>query len=81
MEAIEDKPDVRVVGAAHDLPGIAVIVDMPAPGKRLLADLQPAFLGTLAQFAEVGGRPVDPAKRVRRDVGADEDEVRPPVPA
>src|SRR3546814_12182172 len=63
-------------GAAHDLPGIAVVVDVSPPGKRLVADAQAAPRRALAQLVKVGGGPVDAAARQRRDAGADEHEIR-----
>ena len=64
-----------MIGAADDLPGIAVVVDVPAPGERLVADAQPALCSSFAELVEVGGRAVDPAERDRRDVGADQHQV------
>jgi hypothetical protein len=32
VETVEDQADGRVVGAADDLPGVAVVVDVAAPG-------------------------------------------------
>ena len=73
VPAVEDHADARVVGAAHDLPGVAVVGDVPAPGERLEADLDAEAVGDLAELAQVRRRPVDAAERRRRDVGADED--------
>ena len=75
VEAVEDQADVRMIGAAHDLPGVAVVVDVPAPGERLVADAQAALGRALAEFAEIGGGAVDAAQRHRRDVGADQHQV------
>ena len=72
---VEDQADVRVVGAAHDLPGVAMVVDVPAPGERLVADAQAARRRPLAELAEVVGGAVDAAERDRRDVGADQHQV------
>ena len=40
-KTVEDQADVGMIGAAHDLPGVAMVVDVPAPGQRLVADPQP----------------------------------------
>ena len=77
VERIEDEADGGMVGAPHDLPGVAMVVDVAAPGERLVADAEPALGGPLAELAEVGGGAVDPAERSRRDVGADQHQVRP----
>ena len=58
MEAVEHQADGRMVGAAHRLPGVAVVVDVAAPGQRLEADAQAALGGPLAQLV---------AGRLRRD--------------
>ena len=73
VPAVEDQSDAGVVGAPHDLPGVAVVVDVPAPGQRLEADLHAEIVGDLAELAEIVRGPVDAAERYRRDVGADED--------
>ena len=65
VEAVEDQADIRVVGAAHDLPGVAVVVDVPAPGERLVADAQAALGRPLAEFAKIGRGAVDAAERQR----------------
>ena len=75
VEGVEHQPDGGVVGAADHLPGVAVVVDVPAPGERLEADAQAALRRPLAELAKVGRRAVDAAERIRRDVGADEQEV------
>ena len=68
VKTVEDQADIGVVGAAHDLPGVAVVVDVTAPGEGLVADAEVAGLGALAELAEIGGGAVDPAERfgVRR---------------
>ena len=73
VPAVEDQADARVVGAAHDLPGVAIVRDVPAPGQRLEADLDAEAFGDLPKLAQVRRRPVDAAERRRRDVRADED--------
>ena len=75
VEGVEDQPDVGMVGAADDLPGVAMVVDVAAPGQRLVADAQAALRRALAELAEVGGGAVDAAERERRDVGADQHQV------
>ncbi len=52
-----------------------MIVDVPAPGQRLVADPQAPFGGALAELVEVGRGAVDAAQRDRRDVGADQHQV------
>ena len=75
VEGIEDDPDFRPVGAAHDLPGVAIVEDMPPPGQRLVADAQAPPSRTLAKLGEIGGEPVDAGQGFRRDAGADEEQV------
>ena len=75
VEAVEHQPDRRMVGAAHRLPGVAVVVDVAAPGQRLEGDAQAAFGGALAELAQVGGGALDAAQGVKRDVAADHQQV------
>ena len=75
MKTVENDADRFVVGAPHDLPGVAVVVDVTSPGERLIADAQAARGGAFAQFAEIGGRAVDAAERGRRDIAADQHQV------
>ena len=68
VEAVEDQADVGVIGAAHDLPGVAMVVDVPAPGQRLVAD---AHAGARARARPVRGSRrrrgrCRPAQRARR---------------
>ena len=73
VPAVENDADPGVVGAANDLPGVAVVEDVTAPGQRLEAHLDAEAVGDAAQIAQVVRRPVDAAEAERRDVGADED--------
>ena len=52
-----------------------MIIDVPAPGQRLVADTDAAFGGTLAQLVKIPCRPVDAAKRGGRDVRADQHQI------
>src|ERR1700746_2056613 len=63
METVENNADGGMIGAAHDLPGIAVVADMPAPGQRLIADAQAPRGSPLAKLAQVLRGAVDAAKR------------------
>ena len=38
VEAVDAQPERRVVGPAHDVPGLLVGVDVRAPGQRLVGD-------------------------------------------
>ena len=71
----EHQADGRMVGAPHRLPGVAVVVDVAAPGQRLEGDAQAAPGGALAQLAQVGGGAVDAAQRFGRHVAADHQEI------
>jgi hypothetical protein len=72
MKAVEDEANGRVIGAADDLPGVAVVVNMPPPGERLIADADAAFSGELAQFMKIGSGAIQSGKRVGRNIAADE---------
>ena len=75
VEGVEDQPDVRMVRAPDDLPGVAMVADVPAPGERLVADAQAASRRQLAERLEIVGCPVDPAECQRRDVGAHKHQI------
>ena len=75
MEGVEHQADRRVIGAPHHLPGVAVVVDVAAPGQRLEADAQAALGRALAELAEIGGGAVDAAERFRRHVAAHHQQV------
>ena len=62
METVDDQPDIGVVGAADDLPGVPVVPDMPPPGKRLVTDAQIAPRRALSELAQIIGRSVDTAQ-------------------
>jgi transposase len=64
-----------MVRPPHDFPGIAVIVDVASPCKRLEADADSVPRRPFAELVEIGGGAVDAAKRHGRQVGADEDQV------
>ena len=64
VKGVQDQADRLVVGAAHDFPGVAVIIDMPPPGQRLVADAQAAPRRPFAQFAEILGGPIDAAEGI-----------------
>src|SRR5919106_2284981 len=62
MKGVENQPDRGMIGPAHDFPGVTMVVDITAPGQRLVADPEPAPRRALAEFTEVGGRTIDAAK-------------------
>ena len=65
METVEDKTDVGMICPADHLPRIAVVVDVAAPGQRLVAYAHAPIRRDGAQLGKVVRRPVDPAKRLR----------------
>ena len=75
VETVEDQADAGVIGATHNLPGVAVIVDVPAPGESLVPDTDVKACGDIPEFAEIGGRPVDAAECSRRHVRAHQHQV------
>ena len=75
VEAVEAGADGRVVGLLHDPPGTAVVVDVPAPGERLVRDPYAVALREVAEPAQLVGRHVVVVDRRRPDVAADEQRV------
>lgn len=68
MKTVKDQADIGMVCPADHFPGIPVIVDVTAPGERLVADADAMLCGAFAQFLEIGGGPVDAAQRDWRDI-------------
>ena len=65
VEGIEDQADVRMIGTAYDLPGVAVVVDVATPGERFIADADAAPCRPFAKFTKIVGCAVDAAQRDR----------------
>ncbi|MCY1522215.1 hypothetical protein D9M68_570600 [compost metagenome] len=76
VEAVEDQPEVRVVGALHDVPGLGVARGVAAPGQRLEAHAQVAARGALGQLVQLGGGARRVVHRQRRGVGAAQHQRR-----
>ena len=75
METVENDADIGVVGTPHDLPGVAVIVDVAAPGQGLVADAETSPGRALAEFTQVTGSAIDSPQRQRGDAGTYQHEV------
>src|SRR5215207_7564672 len=75
MKTVENDADRCVIGAPHDLPGVAVVVDVTSPGEPLIADAQAPRAGPFAQLAKIGRRTIDAAERSWRDVAADQHQI------
>src|SRR5690606_3017422 len=75
MEAIENDADIGMICAPYDFPGVPVIVDVAAPGERLVAHPQLPSRCALAQFAQIFRRAVDAAKGKGRHAGANQHQV------
>jgi hypothetical protein len=55
VEGVQAGAERRVVGGLHDPPRVVVLVDVPAPGERLVGDLQAVPGGPLGQRAQLRG--------------------------
>ena len=76
VEAVEHKTDSWVVGAADGFPGIAVVIDVPAPRKRLEGDAQAALGWPVPPSSlQVCSRTIDAAEAVGGDIAADHEQV------
>ena len=75
VEGVEDQADMGMVGAPHRLPGLAVVVDVPAPAQGLEADGDPVGLRQLAQLVQIGGDPAHVVDGVGRDAAADQQQA------
>src|SRR6185312_6619518 len=77
VKAVEDQAERRMTHFPDHRPGIPMIEHVPAPGERLVADPQVPPGGTLGELAEVGYDPASISARCRRDVGAEQQLLRP----
>src|SRR5258707_1310917 len=68
VEAVEHQPDGWMIGAAHHLPGVAIVVDVRAPRERLERNTKASPRPPLAKLAEVGRRAVNAAQRIGRHI-------------
>ena len=75
MEGIEHQSDGGMPGSPHDLPRVAVVVDVATPGESLEGDAHPAIGRPLPELMKVGRGPVDASKRFGRDVAADHQQI------
>src|SRR5690606_1605231 len=75
MKTVEDKADIGVVGAAHDLPCIAVVADMATPGECFITDAQIAPRRSFAKLAKIICSAVDAADSGWRHVRTDQNEI------
>lgn len=75
MEAVEDQPEVRLVGPPHQVPGLLPGVHLAPPGQRLVADAQAADGGALGQLPEVIGQQRRFAEGIGSDVAAHQHQV------
>ncbi len=62
-------------GAAHDLPCIAQISDMPPPGNGLITNPKAPAGRPFAQNVQIGRHPVDPAQGCRIGTGAQLNQI------
>ncbi|VVT44457.1 hypothetical protein BOS5A_10478 [Bosea sp. EC-HK365B] len=75
MEAVEDQADIRMVGAPHHLPGVAMVVDEAAPAQRLEADTHAMPFRQIAEIVKILGHAVDAAEGGRMRARADQHEI------
>ena len=76
VEGVQAGAERRVVGRRDDPPGVVVLVDVAAPGERLVGDPQPALGGALGERVQLLGGERVVVDRVGRDVRADQHRRR-----
>ena len=64
-----------MIGASHDLPGIAVVVDVASPGQRLDSRRASRALRRARPARGNIRRAIDATERDRRDVAADQQQI------
>ena len=75
VEAVEADAERGMVGALHDPPRVLVVVDVATPRERLVRDPQPASGRALGQLVQLGGGERVVVDRIRRDVGAHQQQL------
>ena len=75
VERVQAGAERGVVGGLDDPPRVVVLADVPAPGQRLVGDLQAALVGAVGERVQLLGGELVVVDRVRRDVRADQDRV------
>jgi hypothetical protein len=48
VDGVEYETDCRMVGAAHHVPGVAIVMDVAPPGERLEGNSDGEFSGGIA---------------------------------
>ena len=75
VETIENDPNRLVIGAADDLPGVAIVVDVTSPGERLEADAHAMRSRKFAQGVEIRRGAINSPERGRRNIAADQQQI------
>ena len=53
VKAVQNKPNIIMVGALDNVPSVPVIVDMTSPGQCFVTDAQPSFFRARSEFVKV----------------------------
>ena len=53
VEAVEAGPDPGVVGGLHEVPGVVVFGDEPAPGQSFVGDIHAMAVGQVAEATQL----------------------------
>ena len=76
METVEDDAEIVAVGLGDDLPGGRPILDVAAPGQRLVAEPQTVLAPEIGEVGEIRGDAVDVGRRLLRDRRAEAQQGR-----
>ena len=66
-----------MIGATHDLPGVAIVVDVTPPRQSLEAHAQSPRGRQFTKRTEIRSRPIDSPQRGGRDIAADQQQIGP----
>src|SRR4029434_1552697 len=77
VKTVENKPYRRMVGASHDFPGIAVIVDVASPCKRLEANAQATLRSPFTELVKIRRAARYADTRVPRNIAANQQRIAP----
>jgi hypothetical protein len=75
METIQHQSEIGPIGQFDEMPGLHPVLDMGAPGQRLVPDPQAARTGPIRQFCKVAGGLSIIVDRLGADIGAQAKEI------
>src|SRR5271165_160572 len=76
VKTVEYDAEIVAVGRMHDVPGGSPVLDMTAPGERLIADAHAVLAGKVRELREIRGGLFGIVDRLGRDIRAEAQKPR-----